>query len=141
MEKILVFKTAADATMKKLLFELKDMDVDCLIQSSQRKRYKAEYPNVNFIDIGREGFYSLPDEVTKILSKKKYDQVYVAFSGIKGHNYGNVMELVAKTDFKKAYFYNCNGDRIEMPKQNMVKDMLCRVYIALISFIYELKRG
>lgn len=140
MEKILVFKTSADATIKRLFHELESRDIDCLIQSSQIARYKEEYPYVNFIDICQEGFYDLPGKVTEMISKKRYDQVYVTFSGIKGHNYGNVMELVSKVHFKKAFFYNCNGDRTEIPEQNVIKDRLCRVFIALVSFMYGLRR-
>lgn len=140
MEKILVFKTAADATIKRLFHELESRDIDCLIQSSQITRYKEEYPYVNFIDICQEGFYDLPAKVTEMISKKNYDQVYVTFSGIKGHNYGNVMELVSKVHFEKAFFYNCNGDRTEIPEQNVIKDRLCRAYIALVSFMYGLRR-
>lgn len=140
MEKILVLKTAADATMKRLFHELKNEDIDCLIQSSQIVRYREEYPYINFIDICREGFYDLPAEIIKIISEKSYDQLYVTFSGIKGHNYGNVMELVNNVRFQKAFFYNCNGNKTEIPQQNVVKDMLCRVYIAFVSFVYVLRR-
>lgn len=140
MEKILVFKTAADATMRRLFHDLKNRSVDCLIQSSQIARYREEYPYINFIDICQEGFYDLPAEVIRMISEKKYDQVYVTFSGIKGHNYGNVMELLIKVHFKKAFFYNCNGDRTEIPEQNMIIDKLCRVYIAFVSFLYRSRR-
>lgn len=37
------------------------------------------------------------------MCQKTYDQVYITFSGIKGHNYGNVMELVSKVNLK-AFF-------------------------------------
>ena len=136
---ILIFRTASDATMKRLFHELKNQNIDCLIQSSQFARYKKEYPSIHFIDICREGFYDLPDEVTKAIAEKEYDQLYVTFSGIKGHNYGNVMELVSKMRFKKAFFYNCNGDKVEIPKPNAIKDKLCRAYIAAVSFVYGLR--
>lgn len=139
MEKILVFKTSTDATIKKLLDEMGKKDIDCLIQSSLVGRYQAEYPAVNFIDIRQEGFYDLPPNVIDMISLKKYDQLYVTFSGIKGHNYGNVMELVDKLDYKNAYFYNCNGDRIEIPRKNIIKDTLCWIYIKWIGFIYGLR--
>ena len=140
MGKILVFKTATDATMKRLFHDLKNCDIDCLIQSSQIARYREEYPDINFIDICQEGFYDLPDEVVKMISDKNYNQLYVTFSGIKGHNYGNVMELVSKVHFQKAFFYNCNGDKTEIPQQNVIKDKLCRAYIAFVSFMYGLRR-
>lgn len=140
MEKILVFKTAADATMKRLFHDLESSDIDCLIQSSQITRYREEYPYINFIDICQEGFYDLPTDVIRMMTEKNYNQLYVTFSGIKGHNYGNVMELVSKVHFKKAFFYNCNGDKTEIPEQNVIKDKLYRAYIAFVSFVYGLRR-
>lgn len=140
MDKILVFKTAADGTMKRLFHDLEREEIDCLIQSSQIARYREEYPSVRFIDICKEGFYDLPPEVMKAISGKNYEQLYVTFSGIKGHNFGNVMELVAKVHFNKAFFYNCNGDRVEIPRQNVIKDRLCRAYIGFVSFLYGLRR-
>ena len=140
MEKILVFKTATDATMKRLFHDLESSDIDCLIQSSQIARYREEYPDINFIDICQEGFYDLPTDVIRMMTEKNYNQLYVTFSGIKGHNYGNVMELVSKVHFKKAFFYSCNGDKTEIPEQNIIKDKLCRAYIAFVGFVYGLRR-
>lgn len=141
MEKILVFKTSTDATMDKLFGELGMQEIDCLIQSSQLSRYQTQYPSVNFIDICREGFYDLPAEIIDRISSKPYDQLYVTFSGAKGHNYGNVMELVEKVNFKNAYFYNYNGDKVRIPGKNVVKDTFCRLYIKWIDFIYGRKGG
>lgn len=140
MENILVLKTSADATMKRLFHDLKEENIDCLIQSSQIERYQAEYPNVHFIDIYQEGFYDLPYDVISEVSGKIYDQLCVTLSGVMGHNYGNVMELVSKINFKKAFFYNCNGDKTEIPKPDLIKDTLCRAYIKIISFIYGVRR-
>lgn len=138
MSRILIFKTSTDATMKRLICELDKQEIDCLIQSSQIDRYKAEYPNIKFIDICQEGFYDLPLEIINRISSKLYDQVYVTFSGIKGHNYGNVMELVSKVDYKSAFFYNCNGDKTEIPRKNLIKDTLCSLYIKWNRLIYGL---
>lgn len=138
-ERILVFRTSADATMKRLFHELRGKDIDCLIQSSQIDRYQIEFPYVNFINIYQEGFYDLPSQIMTQISTKSYDQLYITFSGIKGHNFGNVMELVSKVNFKHAFFYNCNGAKIEIPKKNIIKDTLCSLYIKWIGFIYELR--
>lgn len=140
MNKILVLKTSTDATMKRFFLDLREEDIDCLIQSSQIDRYRAEYPKVHFIDIRQEGFYDLPADVLSEVFENIYDQLYVTFSGINGHNYGNVMELVAKVHFRQAFFYNCNGDKTEIPKPNLIKDTLCSVYIRFISFIYRIRR-
>jgi len=139
LEKILIFKTSTDMTMKRLFHELREKDIDCLIQSSQINRYRIEYPYINFIDICQEGFYDLPFGIVDEMRQKIYDQVYITFSGIKGHNYGNVMELVSQMNFKRAFFYNCNGDRTEIPQANKVKDMICRFYITWIGYFYGLK--
>lgn len=141
MNNILVLKTSTDATMKRLFHDLKEENIDCLIQSSQMERYRTEYPKVRFIDIRQEGFYELPSDVISEVSGKTYDQLYVTFSGITGHNYGNVMELVSKVKFRKAFFYNCNGDKTEIPKPGLIKDTLCRAYIKVISFIYGVRSG
>ena len=125
--------------MNRLFQELGKGDIDCLIQSSQIDRYQAQYPDINFIDIYQEGFYDLPSQIVTQISTKSYDQLYVTFSGIKGHNFGNVMELVSMVNFKKAFFYNCNGDRIEIPRKNIIKDTFCRLYIKWIGFIYGLR--
>lgn len=133
---ILVFRTSADGTMKRLFEELGEKNIDCLIQTSQLERYKSQYPNINFIDIRQEGFYELPTEVVKQITEKRYGQLYVTFSGVSGHNYGNVMRIVSKIDSSYACFYNCNGERVEIPKKNVWKDFLCRLYIEGIKFVY-----
>lgn len=139
MKKILVFKTSVDTTIKRLFYDLGKEYIDCLIPSSHIERYKSTYPYINFIDICQEGFYDLPSEVISMISMKSYDQVYITLSGIKGYNYGNVMEIVAKVDFTEAFFYNCNGDKIIIPKQNIIKDIFYRGYIGFINFVYGLK--
>lgn len=138
--KILIFRTSIDATMENLFRELASKDIDCLIQSSQIDRYCTKYPYVNFVDIRQEGFYDLPVDVIDRISKKVYDELYVTFSGTNGHNYGNVMGLVGKVHFKKAFFYNCNGDKTEIPRPDLIKDMLCRAYIKFVDFIYGVRR-
>lgn len=73
-----------------------DCDIDCLIQTSQVERYKALYPNINFIDIQAEVFYDLASAVMDKVRHIRYEQLYVTLSGIVGHNYGNVMSIVSK---------------------------------------------
>lgn len=139
MEKILVFKTSTDKTITKLFHDLGEKDIDCLIQSSQIERYQKLYPYIHFIDICQEGFYDLTFKVTDRISQEIYDKVYVTFSDIEGYNYGNVLELVEKVNFKSAFFYNCNGDKIEIPRKKVLKDAFCRLYIKLFGFIYGLR--
>ncbi len=139
MEKILVFKTSTDKTIKRLLDNLGDKAIDCLIQSSQLERYKALYPYIHFIDICQEGFYDLPCKVVDQITLTTYDQVYITFSDMEGYNYGNVLELLEKTTFRNACFYNCAGDKLAIPKQNIIRDTLCRIYIEFTGFLYEIK--
>lgn len=135
MEKILIFRTSTDATMQKLLKELGKKDIDCLIQSSQIGKYQVEYPYINFIDICQERFENLSREVMSLISNKKYDQLYVTLSGVNGYNFWNVIELVGRVHFKKAFFYNCNGKKTKIPQKNIIRDTLCRLYIKLIELI------
>lgn len=139
MGDILVFRTSTDATMKRLFQDLGKEKIDCLIQSSQINKYKTKYSYINFIDIFQESFYDVPDEVVHMMCQKVYDQVYVTFSGTTGHNYGNVMELLSKMNYKSAFFYNCNGDKFEIHRKHILKDMICRLYIKWIGFFYELR--
>lgn len=141
MQNILIFKTSSDNTMYRLFQELGKRNIDCLIQSSQMGRYQVKYPYINFIDIQQEGFYNLSSEIITQISSKVYAQLYVTFSGTKGYNYGNVMELVDMVNFKSAFFYNCNGDKVRIPKKNVIKDMLCRLYVKWIGFVYGLRGG
>lgn len=139
MEKILVFRTSTDATIKKLFHELEGKNIDCLVQHSQVDRYRAEYPHINFIDICQEGFYDLPAGVIHMIACQTYDQVYITFSDRDGYNYGNVLKLLEQINYRNAFFYNCNGDRMKIPKGNMIKDTLCRIYIDFTGFLYDLK--
>lgn len=136
MKKILVLRTSADNTMNRLFNEIKGNDVYCMIQSSIVKRYSELHPEVKYIDIKREGFYDIDQEIISGLKKVKFDEVYVTFTGVIAHNYGNVMTIVEQLNYKKAFFYNCNGERTEIPKFNVVKDFLCRVFIKICEVIY-----
>ena len=136
---VLVLKTSADATMQKLLNELcndTNKQIDCLIQSSQVIRYQKEYPDINFIDICKERFENLPSDVTSMVTNKKYDQLYITLSGVNAYNFWNVMELVNKIRYKTAFFYNCNGVKMKIPRKNIIKDTLCKWYINWIRRIY-----
>lgn len=136
MGKILIFKTSVDGTIKRLLKELGEKDIDCLVQSSQYGVYQKEYPYINFIDICGERFENLPTEIVGMISGKKYDVFYVTLSGVYGFNFWNVMELADKVNFKNAFFYNCNGKKTKIPGKNRFRDALCRLYIKWIEWIY-----
>ena len=137
MKKILIFRTSVDGTFRRLYEEVKENNVSCLIQSSQLERYKESYPDILLIDICQEGFYDLPQKVYTQLDSEEYDEVYITFSGVVGHNYGNVLEILKKIKYKKAYFYNCNGDKTEICRGNSMKYKLCRLYIKIIQLMYH----
>lgn len=137
--RVLVLKTSADMTMQKLLNELcndTNKQIDCLIQSSLIRRYQKEYPHINFIDICKERFDNIPPDVMSMVMKKKYDQLYITLSGINAYNFWNVMELVSKIRYKKAFFYNCNGVKMKIPRKSIIKDTFCKWYINWLRFIY-----
>lgn len=137
MKKILIFRTSVDGTFRRLYEEVKENNVSCLIQSSQLERYRESYPDILLIDICQEGFYDLPQKVYAQLDSEEYDEVYITFSGVVGHNYGNVLEILKKIKYKKAYFYNCNGDKTEICRGNSMKYKLCRLYIKIIQLMYH----
>lgn len=137
VENILIFRTSADATIHKLIDELKknrDREIDCLIQSSQLQRYKADYPYINFIDIRGERFENLPLDVIELICSKRYNNLYITLTGEKAYNFWNVIEIVNKVRFKRGFFYNCNGQKIEIPGKNILKDTICRLYIRQSKF-------
>lgn len=138
MKKVLVLKTSSDNTMQRWFKEYSNQNnqIYCMIQSSQLPRYKKLYPDINYIDIKSEGFYNIADSVMKHVCSQEYDMVYVTLSGIVGHNYGNVMEIVKQLKFKQAFFYNCNGEKIVMPKMNVICEFICRLYIKCVEIIY-----
>ncbi|WP_026503800.1 hypothetical protein [Butyrivibrio sp. NC3005] len=135
--KILILKTSVDATFDNLIGDLcnKNHRIICLVPSSHYAKYKTKYSYVKLIDIKNEGFYDLPISVMKKLKNQKFDEVYITLSGVVGHNYGNVISILELLKFKKAFFYNSNGDRIEIPKQNLLFDFLCGFYICLLNKI------
>ena len=139
MEKILVFRTSTDATIKRLFCELEGKNIDCLVQQSQFDRYRKEYPYIHFIDICQEGFYDLPVRVTDVIFRQASDQVYITFSDREGYGYGNVLKLIQQVNYRRAFFYNSNGDRTEIPGGNRIKDTLCRIYIEFTGFIYDIR--
>lgn len=138
MERVLVFKTSSDYVFENLLDNLSDSKkkIECLVPSSKLVKYQEKYVYMRFIDIKKEGFYDLSKEIIEYLCQKEYEEIYITFSGVTGHNYGNVMDVVSKLKYHKGYFYNCNGNRVEFNKSNMLIDFLCNCYIGLMRKIY-----
>lgn len=138
-EQILIFRTSTDATIQKLIreiWEVGNKEIECLIQSSQIKRYGEEYPDIKFIDINGERFEELPLAVMNRITKKKYDRLYITLSGVKGYHFDNVVKIVSKIRVKYAFFYNCNGEKIRIPKKKRIIDRLIGLYIKLVGLFY-----
>lgn len=139
METVLILRASTDETIRKLINELKksgNKEIDCLVQNSQFRRYKTDFLDINFIDIHRERFKDLPSEVMESINSKRYDSLYITLTGEKAYNFWNVIEVVSKVRFKKGFFYNCYGEKIEIPRINILKDTLCRLYIKWINYFY-----
>ena len=139
MARILVLRTSTDFTIMRLFKELDCDDVDCLIQSSQLQRYRDMFPNVRFIDIKSEGFYDIPYEIISSISNIVYDQIYIAFSGFVGHNYGNVVELVNQCSYRKLFFYNCDSEKIQAPQYGILEEKLILLYMKIVRMNIRFK--
>lgn len=139
MQKILVFKTSADATIQRLFSELEDgvnRNIDCLVQHSQVISYKQKYPLINFWDIQSERFEDLPSNIMNMISQKQYDRIYVTLTGMYGYDFWNVIEIVSNVRFKRAFFYNCNGEKREIPRKRIIRENVCRLYIKWTGLFY-----
>lgn len=136
LRKILVLKSSADYTIEKLFEEIENNEIDCMIQTSQINKYKKLYPNINFIDIQNEGFYELSESVMQKVRVKTYDDLFITLTGTAAYNFGNVMQIVAQVHSRKMYFYNCEGEKIEIPPVHFLKDFLYRILICFIETFY-----
>ncbi|MDE6600753.1 MAG: hypothetical protein K2K90_01040 [Lachnospiraceae bacterium] len=81
----------------------------------------------------------MPVRVTDVIFRQAYDQVYITLSGREGYGYGNVLKLIQQVNYRRAFFYNSNGDRMEIPDGNRIRDTLCRIYIEFTGFIYDIR--
>ncbi len=131
MGKVLVFKSSANDTIIKLFGELSGQEVYCLIQDSQIEVFRNRFPGIKFINIEKEAFYDVAPSVLEIVSKISFEEVYVTFSGLEGFNYENVLSLVKELHYQKAFFYNANGDRTIIPKDNIFFEKLIRIYLMI----------
>lgn len=139
MGKVLILKTSTDETVQKLIAELKKNGVykiECLVQSSQYRKYQADYPDIDFIDICGERFENLPLDVIKLISSKWYSSLYITLTGEKAWNFWNVIDIVGGVHFRRGYFYNCNGKKREFSGKNILKDAICRLYIMWNNYFY-----
>lgn len=137
MDNVLVFKTAVDFVTDGLFDFLgsKDIKIYCCIQSSSISRYSAMYPNVHFIDIKRDGFYDIPEDVIAYLQKIAFEKIYIPTTNVKAYNFGNVIELVDRLDYKIIEFYNCKGESCIIYKMSKIKEYCIKIYIKILKIL------
>lgn len=139
MDNILIFKTASDNVMNRLLNELQKQRSFkyCLIQSSTLNSYYSKYEDIKFIDIKQEGFYNISDDIVKSLSQKKFEKIYIPITGVRANNFGNVIEICNKLHFNELVFFNCDGEKSIVRKKSSFIERLIKVYINVIEFLYR----
>lgn len=139
MEKVLIFKTASDAIMERLFTELQSKECEkiCLIQTSLKDIFQKKYPEISFIDIQKEGFYDIPNEVMQPIQETKLDKIYIPTTGVRATNFGNIMELCNKLCYKELIFYNSNGEKNIVRKKGASAEWLIKIYIGLIEHLYR----
>ena len=139
MDKVLVFKTASDAIMERLFTELQSKECEkiCLIQTSLKEIFQKKYPEISFIDIKKEGFYDISDEVLQSVEETKLDKIYIPTTGVRATNFGNIMEICNKLCYKELIFYNSNGEESVVKKKGVFIEWLINIYIRLIELLYK----
>lgn len=139
MEKILILKTASDIIVDNLLEKLLHQNNEkiCMIQTSARAKFEKKYPNVKFIDIKKEGFYEIADEILQPIQKMKFERIYIPTTGTRANNFGNILKLCNELNFKELFFYNSNGEGNIVKKKTAFTEWMIKNYIELIEFFYK----
>lgn len=139
MDNILIFKTASDSVLDKLLEELssKKQRKYCIIQSSLINIYSQKYKDIQFIDIQKEGFYDISRDVLKVIKNISFTEVYIPTTGPRAMNFGNILEIVEQLNYRKIIFYSCNGGKNIINKKSKLEEKMIRLYIYLIHLIYR----
>ena len=132
---ILLLRTSNDfITENALRYCLQNSEnVICLIQSSQFEAYKNKYPETSFIDSGAESFYDLSNEIIQKLSAEKYSMIVIPTTGVKAHNFGNIIEITRLLYHDKLVFYHSDNQIQVINKMSKIKSMLYKIYIKIIE--------
>lgn len=120
--RILILKTAKNEIVERCFEENKNDKIVCLIQSSVIGDFRKRYNNVEFIDIKRESFNELPEEIYEYFKRENFDKVLIPLSGKFAHNYGNVIYVVSKIRFKEAFFFYKDGITTRIPRNGVIVD-------------------
>ena len=138
---VLVFKTAADSVMYQLFERIKkEENIICLIQSDALEIYQSRYPNIQFIDIEKEGFYNVTPNILEKVGNMKFDKIILVSSGARFHDFQNILDIVEKLDYETLIFYNNSGEMRELKKKK-VNDWFYRILISIFESLYTLKAG
>lgn len=139
MEKVLIFKTASDAIMERLFTELQSKECEkiCLIQTSLKEIFQKKYPEISFIDIQKEGFYDISDEVLQPVQEMNLKKIYIPTTGVRATNFGNIIELCNKICYKELVFFNSNGEESVVKKKGVFIEWIINIYIRLIELLYK----
>lgn len=136
--KIIVLKTASDTVVDKLLDEIKNQqNIDCLIQPSNIERYKAKYTEINYINIQRERFEYLTEDILSEIEKKNYQILYIPHAGEKPYNFGNVILLASHINHKKIIFYSEDGEKREIRKKGKIASFFYRLMIIYFKWLWR----
>lgn len=138
-KKVIVFSTSNDSTLIKLFNELSanKSNISCLMQTSRIKKFESLFPEILFVDICEEAFYSIDDAALLRVNKEYYDELYVTFSGKHACNYGNVLSIVEQCSYRIGYFYNCDGERVEIVRNTRIVDFFLGIFIFLADRLYR----
>lgn len=137
-EKSIVLKTASDTVVDKLLDEIKSQQkIDCLIQPGSMERYKAKYPEINFINIQRERFENLAEDTLAEIEKGYYQNLYIPHAGEGPYRFGNVILLAGHINHKKLYFYNEYGETRAIRKKGRMASVFYRWMITYFKWLWR----
>lgn len=137
MKRVLVLKTSDDKTIKKLLDEWKEDCIDCLVQADDLFQFESDCPNINFIEATSNNFYDLDQTVFRKIATIDYDVVLITLTGLHEHDFGHVLRLLEKLIYKRAYFYNCEGDYMEIPHYPSIVESLIALYMRVVKSVYK----
>ena len=138
MGKVLVLKTAADIVVDKLISGIQDREkVACLIQTSKVKEYKEKYPNVEFLDIQKEMFWELQDNILNEIKTERYKCIYIPCTDEHAVQFKNVMDIVIQLSFERICFVNCNMERHWVQPKGMLKGFAAMLCIRYFRWLYR----
>lgn len=140
MKRILVFKTAEDQIVMKLLEEQKEDRIDIMIPSNDVKKYELIYPCINYLEIASDSFYEINQSVIEQISAILYDRIYITLTGRHEHDFGHVLEILTKCRYKRAFFYNCDGEYMEIPRYSLLTEMVISLYFVAERVLYKQKK-